>query len=287
MLREKDSKLRAVRILAPVLGVLLAVVSEAWGETSVANSAQESDRQQTLKQKSLDPTSDLKQIQISNRFIPSTFDVDGYANILNIRIFYPVPTSQAFPIRQVWRATFPIVTAPGGPTGLSDIRFFDLFLLGERDLGKGRWWRLGLGPVFVFPTATEDVLGSEKWQAGPTVAGIFHAQKWQFAFLVQNPISFAGDKSRRDVNRLIWQPILVYWLQKQWYMALQGTPKSLNWENDAALTFPVSLRIGKVTTIGRRAVNVFVEPEYTAIHDDNIPLPEWSINLGFNFLFPL
>jgi len=70
-------------------------------------------------------------------------------------------------------------------------------------------------------------------------------------------------------------------------VALQGTPKSLNWENDAALTFPVSIRIGKVTTIGRRAVNVFVEPEYTAIHDDNVPLPEWSINLGFNFLFPL
>ncbi len=276
-----------MRILAPVLGVLLAVVSEAWGETSVANSAQESDRQQTLKQKSLDPTSDLKQIQISNRFIPSTFDVDGYANILNIRMLYPVPKSQAFPIRQVWRATFPIVTAPGGPTGLSDIRFLDLFVLGERDLGKGRWWRWGLGPVFVFPTASEGVLGSEKWQVGPTVVGIFHAEKWQLAFLIQNPISFAGDKSRRDVNRLIWQPILVYWLQKQWYVGLQGTPKSLNWENDAALTFPVSIRIGKVTTIGRRAVNVFVEPEYTAIHDDNIPLPEWSINLGFNFLFPL
>ena len=67
MLREKDSKLRAVRILAPVLGVLLAVVSEPWGDISVANSAQESGQEQTLKQKSLDPTSES---QANSNFQP-------------------------------------------------------------------------------------------------------------------------------------------------------------------------------------------------------------------------
>ena len=70
-------------------------------------------------------------------------------------------------------------------------------------------------------------------------------------------------------------------------MGLQGTAKSINWEDDASLTLPVSARLGKVTTFGRRKINVFVEPEYTAIHDDVTPAPEWSIQVGFNFLFPL
>ena len=146
---------------------------------------------------------------------------------------------------------------------------------------------LGLGLYSCFLRAPLRCWGSRKWQVGPTVAAIFRAEKWQLALLLQNPISFAGNSDRLDVNRLIWQPILIYWLPKQWYVGLQGTPKSINWEHEADLTFPLSLPVGKVTTFGRRAVNVFVEPEYTAIHDENVPLPEWSIQIGLNFLFPL
>jgi hypothetical protein len=287
MTGAKPSRLfKALCLVAPVLA-WAGAVSQAQGQDSIGTSVSEAPQKQTLKQKSLDPTSDLKQLQFSNRFIPSTYDVDGYSNILTARIWYPIPKSRLFPVRQVMRATFPIITAPSGPTGLGDIRLFDLFVLGERDLGGGNWWRIGFGPVFVFPTGTSEVLGSRKWQVGPTVAAIFRAEKWQLALLLQNPISFAGNSDSLDVNRLIWQPILIYWLPKQWYVGLQGTPKSINWEHEADLTFPLSLRVGKVTTFGRRAVNVFVEPEYTAIHDENVPLPEWSIQIGLNFLFPL
>lgn len=260
--------LRAVWILASVMGALLAAVSEAPAETN-RQGGQDAGPKQTLRQRSLDPTSDLTQIQLDNRFVPSSFDADGYANLQTTRIVFPIPKSQAFPIRQLWRATFPILTAPGGPTGLSDIRLLGLFISGEQSLGKGTWWRFGLGPVFVSPTATEDVLGRGKWQLGPTVGGILYTREWQFAVLIQNPISFAGDSDRSDVNRLIWQPILVYWLAKGWYLGLQGTAKTVNWENDARATIPVSGRIGKVTKIGRRAINLFVEPEYTVVHDED------------------
>ena len=74
-------------------------------------------------------------------------------------------------------------------------------------------------------------------------------------------------------------------MEKGWYIGLQGTPKSINWEKDAALTFPVSARIGKVFKPRKRYINMFVEPEYTAVHDET-PIAEWSILIGFNFLFP-
>lgn len=174
---------------------------------------------------------------------------------------------------------------PGGLTGLSDIRLLGFGISGTRNVGNWGWWRYGLGPVFVFPTETEDRLGSGKWQIGPTVGAILGARKWQIALVITNPISFAGDSNRPDVNRLTWQPIAVYFLEEGWYLGLQGTPKSINWENDAALTFPVSARIGKVFKLRKRYINLFVEPEYTLVHDET-PIAEWSILIGFNFLFP-
>ena len=274
----------AVWIFAFVMRVSLAALSQAHAETTSDEHAQDAEPKQTLEQKSLDPTADLKQFHIQNRFIPSTFSADGYANILTNRIVYPIRASRVLP-RQVWRADFPIVTAPGGPTGLSDIRLVGIGISGKRDVGNWGWWRYGLGPVFVFPTETEDRLGSGKWQIGPTAGAILGAGKWQLAIIIQNPISFAGKSNRPDVNRLIWQPVAVYFLEKGWYLGLQGTPKSINWQNDAALTFPVSARIGKVFKLRKRYINLFVEPEYTAVHEEE-PVPEWSIQLGFNFLFP-
>ena len=101
--------------------VMLAPASQALADTESQDYEKKTVPEQTLKQKSLDPTSDLKQFQVQNRFVPETHDADGYANLLNVRLWYPIPKSQTFPIRQVMRLTFPILTAPGGPTGLSDI----------------------------------------------------------------------------------------------------------------------------------------------------------------------
>ena len=269
-----------------MMAVMLAPACQASADPDSPNNEPKRVQEQTLKQKSLDPTSDLKQFQVQNRFIPETHDADGYANLLNVRMWYPIPKSQTFPIRQVMRLTFPILTAPGGPTGLADIRFFDLFVPQEGRLAGNKWWRYALGPVFVFPTATDNELGSEKWQIGPAAGAILTAPKWQIALLVQNPISFAGDGDRDDVNRLIWQPIVVYWLQKGWYLGLQGTPKTVNWEDDGDAFIPLSGRVGRVIKFGPRSINLYLEPEYTLVHDDG-PAPKWSIQIGLNFLFPL
>ncbi|MDX1411460.1 MAG: hypothetical protein R3351_04845 [Nitrospirales bacterium] len=285
-LKGTPSKWNTVWIWTYLLVALLCAVPDVFAQTPKNTVPQDDEPTQTLKQKALDPTADLKQLRISNRFIPSTFGQEGYANFLVPEIFYPVPKRPLIPVRQVFSLSFPILTAPGGPTEFSDMRFFDIFIFGEPHKKTGNWFRWGIGPTFIFPTATAEGFGANKWQVGPIAAAIYSAKLWQIALVVENPISFAGDSNAPDVNRLFWVPIWIYWLPKQWYLGIQGTPKSVNWENDAALTFPLSLRLGKLTRFGRRAINIFVEPEYTAIHDDNIPVPEWSVRLGINFLFP-
>jgi len=47
----------------------------------------------------------------------------------------------------------------------------------------------------------------------------------------------------------------------------------------------VSAAIGRVTEFGRRQIDLFVQPAYTLVHDET-PIAEWSILIGFNFLFP-
>ena len=65
---------------------LASAIFQAHGQDSNGTSVSEALPKQTLKRKSLDPTSDLKQFQFSNRFVPSTHDVDGYSNILSARM---------------------------------------------------------------------------------------------------------------------------------------------------------------------------------------------------------
>jgi hypothetical protein len=135
---------------------LFFLISEVFAETPEENPIQDDEPEQTLKQKALDPTANLKQLRISNRFIPSTFDREGYANFLVPEIFYPVPKRPHIPVRQIFGLSFPIITAPGGPTEFSDMRFFDIFVFGAPHKKTGNWFRWGLGPSFVFPTATAE-----------------------------------------------------------------------------------------------------------------------------------
>jgi hypothetical protein len=70
----------------------------------------------------------------------------------------------------------------------------------------------GLGPVFQFPTATDDELGTGKWSAGPTFVVFFDDRPLHVTtgFLINNLWSYAGDEDRSNVNAMTLQPFLNY-----------------------------------------------------------------------------
>jgi hypothetical protein len=52
--------------------------------------------------------------------------------------------------------------------------------------------KFGLGPTFLFPTATSKFAGQGAWQAGPAFAVVHTGvPRMLIGFLLQNPISFA------------------------------------------------------------------------------------------------
>jgi hypothetical protein len=134
-----------------------------------------------------------------------------------------------------------------------------------------------------FPTATDDVLGTEKWSAGLANV-LFNAssKRFQYGYLLTWQHSFAGANDREDVNVGALQPFAFYQLGGGTY--LRAAPIWLyNFENDNH-SIPIGIGFGQVIKQGKTVYNFFVEPQYSII-DDGPGQPEWQIYFALNLQF--
>jgi hypothetical protein len=193
----------------------------------------------------------------------------------------PLPQFRLLPIPQLSLLTIPAaVTLPlplGSLTGFGDIRFVDLAIL-----DAGHSLLFGIGPTFVFPTASEITTGQGKWQVGPAAAAALAPRNWLIGVLAQNPISIGGDPARPAANALFLQPFITYQLGKGWY--LRSEPQMiLDWETNKQ-QLPIDGGMGRVFKIGPQYVNCFVEPAWNVSGDG--PAPRYAITFGFALLYP-
>ena len=95
----------------------------------------------------------------------------------------------AFALLNLARLTGGLTIPRGGTrTDFGDIQLFDLAVPPWPPAETGL--RFGLGPTFVFPTATSKLAGQGAWQAGPACAAVYTGvPRLLVGFLLQNPIS--------------------------------------------------------------------------------------------------
>jgi hypothetical protein len=143
----------------------------------------------------------------------------------------------------------------------------------------------GAGPLVVLPTATDESLGSGKWQIG-AVGIVVAPQNWGLlAGLVTYQTSFAGVSDREDVNLFTFQPIVNVNIQDGWYLRSSAIWNFNLQSGDSYI--PVGLGVGKVFQLDKGiTMNAFVEPQYTVWHDGR-GAPRWQIFAGVNFQFPI
>jgi hypothetical protein len=105
-----------------------------------------------------------------------------------------------------------------------------------------RRFSIASGPAFQLPTATEDQLGSGKWQVAPTFFPIWTVPAVEGIFFVraQNFFAVAGDDDRRDVNYLTLTPTLVHRLDARRAL-LFDTEMVKDWERDGELRWKSGL----------------------------------------------
>jgi len=172
----------------------------------------------------------------------------------------------------------------GKSFGLGDIEYTAFF---ARDESKRALKSIGgIGPTFIFPTATDDRMGLGKWSIGPTLALVRMPDPWVHGVVLRNLWSFAGDSDRLKVNVFVIRPFVNYNFDNGWY--LTSTPGIFaNWEADGRnrWTVPIGGGIGKVMFRGERhPVDLKLQSFYFIEKPDNAP--DWSLNIEFRILFP-
>ena len=149
--------------------------------------------------------------------------------------------------------------------------------------------RIGVGPTFVFPTATHKTAGQGAWQAGPLFATLYKGTPWLLAgCLIQNPISFAYTSSdRQAVSTLQFQPLLLVALPDGWYVKSADSTWLLNWHRGSPTLLPISFGIGRVLVReGLPPINFYVSGEWLAYRQFAPVAPQTTVRFGLTVAFP-
>ena len=222
------------------------------------------------------PLASMKTFNLQNYYVPKLTGVpDEVANTFWFRYAQPIG-----PV--LIRASLPLATVPGGEaggtSGLGDLNVFGAYLAVQQPALS-----FGVGPLFALPTATEDALGSGKWQAGAAmVAFADPSPNVQLGGLVTWQASFSGDEDREATSVMAVQPVGMWQLGGGTYVRSTGIMAfdllSGNYN------VPFGLGLGKVVKAGPMVFNIFAEPQFTILHK-GMGQPALQFLFGLNMQF--
>ena len=211
-------------------------------------------------------------------------DEKGVRTTLNMQPVVPISIDQDWNL--ISRTILPVVKQKdifpdsGDQSGLGDT-VQSLFFSPVAPSETG--WIWGAGPVFLLPTATDKLLGAEKWGAGPSAVALKQEGPWTYGVLVNHIWSFAGDSKRDDVSSTFLQPFIGYTTQSGWSFDIQ-TETTYDWESEQT-NMPIVFLVSKVTKFGDQLVQFQGGPRYYADNFDNGPKGT-GFRLAMTLLFP-
>ena len=167
-----------------------------------------------------------------------------------------------------------------GVYGFGDMQ--PTFFLSPAKPGKLIW---GVGPYFILPTATNDVLGQGKLSVGPSIVALTQPGHWTIGTLINNAWSVAGSGGRADVNQMLLQPFVNYNLKKGWY--LSSSPiLTANWKATSGNQWvvPIGGGVGRIMKLGPQPVNISAQFFGNAVYPSGGS--PWGMRLSLAFLFP-
>jgi hypothetical protein len=218
------------------------------------------------------PLSDMNGLNFHDYYVPSFQGTAGAnANTMFVRGVMVAG-------RQIVRATLPFSTVPaasGQVSGLGDFNIFDAIKL----TGPGASTDLGIGPLLVVPTATDDAVGSGRWQAGAAAIAIHPLPGGSLlGGLVTYQTDFAGDSSRAGTSLMTAQPVVIVSMGGGLYFRSTGVAM-LDFETSRYLV-PVGMGIGRVFRAGSVIANAFIEPQFT-VYSEGAGQPALQVFTGF------
>ena len=176
----------------------------------------------------------------------------------------------------ITRPIVPLIFSQPVPNGLNN--FENLAGLGDIQLPMlvsppAENWILGLGPTWLFPTATRNAFGQQQWGVGPAAAVGYATKEWiGFVF----PQYYWGigstggrDKGTPDASFLNLIYSFIYNLPNGWQV---GTNPTITYDNTASSgnkwNVPVGITVAKTTKIFDLPVKLQLAVEYSVVTQD-------------------
>ena len=262
-------------VLVSSLAVLLVLLLSA-----TRLRAQQSDTE--LAKKLQNPIASLISVPIQNNWDFGIGSANALRYTTNIQPIIPFLLTNYWNL--ITRTIMPVIHAElqvkGGHdrSGLSDI--VQSFFFSPTEPVGG--WIMGGGPVFLYPSATDSALGSEKWGAGPTAVVLRQQSGWTYGMLANHLWSFAGTDRRQEVNATFLQPFLSY-TTKTFTTFGVNTESTYDWENEQ-WTMPFNVYVAQLLKLGSQPMQFTLGGR--AYADRSRGGPDWGLPFTVTALFP-
>jgi hypothetical protein len=242
---------------------------------------------------SQNPVGNITVVPFQNNFNYGFGPYTRFQYNLNVQPVIPIMLGQNMNL--IARTILPVVNQPSSATptvcasafgcpstfGLSDVQ--EQFYFAPKTKPGALIW--GVGPIFQFPTATPNALGSGKWSAGPDAVALVMPGKWVLGTLVTQLWSYAGSSSRANVSSFLVQPFVNYNIKNGW--ALSSAPIiTANW-TAAQNKWAVPVGGGVAKTFSDEGQLMSVSVLYYTYLVRPLASPQTNLKIVWSLLWPV
>jgi len=262
-----------------LIGITLFMTTVTFAQEQPQSEADAAD---ALAKKLQNPIASLISVPIQGNFDFGYGPNDGSRMLINIQPVIPVSISEDWNL--INRIILPVISQTdiygpsGNQFGLGDVTLSGFFSPKAPTSGGLIW---GVGPVLSIPTATDKLLGSEKFGLGPTAIALKQVGKITIGLLVNHVWSISGSNDRADLNNSFFQPFLAKNFPGGYAVSL-NTELSQNWDADTT-TGTINIGGSKVIAMGKQRAQIAAGPR---IPYGNGNSSDWGFRAQFTLLFP-
>ncbi|HRE32906.1 MAG TPA: hypothetical protein PLD88_13085, partial [Candidatus Berkiella sp.] len=175
------------------------------------------------------------QYNFNDHMNPQSSGQQSYVNVQPV-----VPISISCDWMMISRTILPVIDATnplpytGERFGLNDT-LQSLFFSPKKPTNGIIW---GVGPALQLPTGTQELLGTGKWAAGPTIVILKMTDTgWTIGALTNHLWSLAGSSGRDSLNQTFLQPFIAYTTKTAWTYTLNS--ESTYYWNQGDISLPI------------------------------------------------
>jgi hypothetical protein len=262
--------------------IVMAALSTSYSQEAALSEDDEKAKAAELAKKLQNPVANLISVPIQNNWDFGIGPEDAMRYTANIQPVIPFSVSDDWNL--ITRTIVPIIyqesPVAGGDdkAGLGDI-LQSFFISPKEPIGG---WIVGAGPALLYPSATDDSLGTEKFAVGPTAVALQQKDGWTYGMLANHLWSVAGEGGREDVNATFLQPFVSFTSKKFTTFTL-NTESSYDWER-SQWTVPLNGLVSQLLKVGNQPIQLALGGRYYAEKPEGGP--EWGLRFVVTFLFP-